>query len=537
MNLFAIIAATFVSEDLTCIAVGLLIAQERLDAASGLLGCVIGIFVGDLGLWTLGHFGGRRLLRWKWLARRLPTPRVEQLGRWFDTHGWTAIVGARFVPGTRFPVYVGAGMVGAGATRFAVWALLAALLWTPALVLLVAYVGAEIVAPLHWLVGPGWPALAAGALVLFIAWRVCVRAGTSMGRSQLMAGASRLWRWEFWPTWLFYMPLYPWILWLALRHRGLTTPTAANPGIPQGGIVGESKWEILRRLPPAWVVPGALLGPDEADARSAALARLMHERAWEFPLILKPDAGQRGAGVRKISALDEAQRYFAAFAAPIVAQTYHPGPFEAGVFYYRLPPRPGEAETPGRILSITDKHFPVLVGDGRRTLEELVWRHPRLRMQARKFLSRFRRRVDDVLGAGERLPLVVAGNHCQGTLFRDGAHLITPELEARIDEIARSCEGFFFGRFDIRYSDPARLAAGEGFAIIELNGLTSESTNIYDPAWPIRRAWRQLFEQWAIVFEIGARNRARGHPTTPLREVLREIRAFYAGAQPDALAD
>ena len=46
-----------------------------------------------------------------------------------------------------------------------------------------------------------------------------------------------------------------------------------------------------------------------------------------------------------------------------------------------------------------------------------------------------------------------AGNHAQGALFRSGRHLITPALADRIDRIAQCNEGFFVGRFDVRYSD------------------------------------------------------------------------------------
>jgi hypothetical protein len=33
-------------------------------------------------------------------------------------------------------------------------------------------------------------------------------------------------------------------------------------------------------------------------------------------------------------------------------------------------------------------------------------------------------------------------------------------------------------------------------------------------------AYRTLFRQWQIVFEIGAANRRLGHPATPLRRLL-----------------
>ncbi|MHC4990094.1 MAG: alpha/beta fold hydrolase [Planctomycetota bacterium] len=57
-------AATMLSEDLTCITAGLLIRQGRLDFFVGVIGCLVGIFLGDIGLWLAGRLLGRRLLAW-----------------------------------------------------------------------------------------------------------------------------------------------------------------------------------------------------------------------------------------------------------------------------------------------------------------------------------------------------------------------------------------------------------------------------------------------------------------------------------------
>lgn len=116
-----------------------------------------------------------------------------------------------------------------------------------------------------------------------------------------------------------------------------------------------------------------------------------------------------------------------------------------------------------------------------------------------------------MLADGERFPLAMAGNHRQGTLFRDGSHLLTPELEEVIDRVVQSFHGFHFGRFDVRYADPEEFKAGRGFAVVELNGATAESTNLYDPSWPVWRAYHTLFRQWALLFRIGAATELRWH--------------------------
>jgi membrane protein DedA with SNARE-associated domain len=527
-----IVLATFASEDLTCLGVGLLIHVGRLNPVVGVFGCFLGILVGDLGLWLAGRGAGMGLLRWRRLSRLLPGQRLEEAGRWFDRRGWAAVLAARFLPGTRLPLYVAAGVLGRRAGWFLVWAALAGLVWVPLLVLATATLGEVVVRPFAFLLGPGWPALLVGAVALFLAVRTAILALTARGRGQLVALVSRLWRWEFWPSWLFYLPVLPWLAYLSVRYRGVLTWTAANPGIPQGGVVGESKFAILEQLPSAWVVPSFLVPPGELGSRVERVRTALAEKGWTFPLILKPDASQRGAGVRKAGDQVDVEKYLAAQPAAVVVQTFHPGPHEAGIFYYRLP---GEAT--GRVFSITDKVFPVLVGDGRSTVEELIWRHPRYRMQAKTFLTRHDARRRQVPGDGERLPLALAGNHCQGTMFRDGGHLLTPELERRVDAIAREFPGFFIGRFDVRYSDPGNFRKGCDLAVVELNGATSESTNLYDPSWSLWRAYRTLFRQWSLLYRIGDANRRRGYAPAAVLALLRLVIDYYRRRRLDPLAD
>src|SRR5262249_35011617 len=158
-----------------------------------------------------------------------------------------------------------------------------------------------------------------------------------------------------------------------------------------------------------------------------------------------------------------------------------------GIFYYRLP-----GWSRGRILAITDKHFPFVIGDGVSTIEDLVWSHDRFRMQAAVFLTRLGDRRHAIPAPGEYVRLGIAGNHAQGTMFKAGRSLTTPALEHRIDEIARHYEGFFIGRFDVRYRDRLALMHGRDLAIVELNGATAECTNIYDPEGSLWSAYRQL---------------------------------------------
>jgi membrane protein DedA with SNARE-associated domain len=518
-----LILATFVSEDAACVAAGALIARGDLSAPLGIGACAFGIFAGDMGLWAIGR-AGARILSWKWFARRIPGKRLDEARLWLDGHSGRVIVLSRFTPGARLPVYVAAGLLRISPLRFAAWTLCASLLWTPVLVFAAAQ-AADAAGQL-----PA-PTLALAAIATLLGTLVAQRSSTLVWPGLRMR-VVRLTRWEFWPGWLFYAPVAAWVAALAVRYRSLSVLTACNPGIADGGFVGESKFEILQKLPPEVTIPAVPLSQGTAtrNVESARAAMLLN--GWSWPVVIKPDIGQRGTGVRLIRGTRQLEDYLARSHGDLLLQLYHDGPYEAGIFYYRFPEQPH-----GRIFSITDKQFPAIIGDGRSTIAELIAAHPRYSLQARVFLRRHHDVRERVLVEGEPFQLAFAGNHAQGTLFRDGRHLLTPALERRIDDIARRIPGFFIGRFDVRYRSVERFKAGEDLAIVELNGATAESTNIYDPDGSLLDAYRTLFRQWSMVFAIGAANRRRGAAATPAGRLIRLALAHLTNAPSLALSD
>jgi membrane protein DedA with SNARE-associated domain len=499
-----ILVATFVSEDAAALWAGWLVRSGELPAVEALVACGLGIYLGDAGLWLAGRILASSDRVHRWCVGR--TPRVLGRALALAVDEPAALVASRFLPGTRVPLYLAAGALGTRPVRFFGWTAVAVALWTPLVVL-------------------GTSELTVGGVLLVLAVRL---AHTGRGQRLWRHASARAERWlrpEFWPSWLVYAPLAPWLAWLAARHGGIGTLGAANPGFEDGGFVGESKFAILQALPPEWTAAAAIIAPGDPLARLRAFDDALRVGAWSWPVILKPDVGQKGVGVRRIGSRDEAAAYLAVEPGAVIVQRFHPGPYEAGIFYYRRPDEPR-----GRIFSVTDKRFPALVGDGAATVEQLLWDHPRYRLQVPLFLKRHD--GTRVLADGERLPLVTAGNHCQGAVFLDGAELITPELSARIDEIARRVPGFYIGRFDVRYASLEAFRRGDDLTIVELNGVTSESTNIYDPGYGAWRAWRTLARQWQLVFEIGHANRARGAQALNLRRLLKLTLAYLLGAPP-----
>src|SRR5687767_9816769 len=143
-SLVALALGTLVSEDLTTIGAGLLVARGEMDPAAAVLACVAGIYAGDLGLWAIGRVAGPRVLGWKRVAPVLTQSGAQQFSAWLSRHMAAAVLASRFAPGTRLPLYLAAGASGTSFKRFAVWSLLAVGIWTPAVVALSAFLGDRI---------------------------------------------------------------------------------------------------------------------------------------------------------------------------------------------------------------------------------------------------------------------------------------------------------------------------------------------------------------------------------------------------------
>ncbi len=513
--------ATFVQEDVPTVSAALLAAAGKLSWTAGFLGCFLGIWIGDLLLYLAARGWGRPALKLGWVQRFVSAEAVARSETWFARQGVWLLITSRMIPGTRLPTYLAAGFLRLPFGRFAVVTGLAVSVWTLGIFGLARVFGTALAEALQRWNRSAWWLLVALVIILGLL-RYLPRWLSQEGRQRFRASLGRWRRWEFWPASIFYLPVTFRYLQLALRHRGFTVPTMANPGITTGGLVGESKFETLQELSrtsPEFTAEAWLLPAEHADRR-LELGRLLATHNIAYPFILKPDLGQRGLGVKLIRSETDAADYLRGCAVPLVVQRYVPGPFEVGIFYYRFP-----HEDRGQIFALTEKIFPVLAGDGVHTVEQLIWRDERARFVADRYLARFASRRQEVLPPGATLRLVEAGNHAQGCIFRDGARLRTPELEAQIDAISRRLHGFFIGRYDVRFSLEDDLRAGRNFQILELNGASAEATSIYDARNSLGSAYRTLFRQWELVFAIGAANRARGAEPTPLPELLRIWRA------------
>ncbi|MFC4349326.1 D-alanine--D-alanine ligase [Kordiimonas lipolytica] len=345
------------------------------------------------------------------------------------------------------------------------------------------------------------------------------------GMPPLDPSAARTSWFEFAPAHLFYTPIALYCGWLSLRHMGLTLPTGSNPALPYSGLVGESKFEVLNHAwdtAQDWISPYVRVlrwGGENAVARTLEEAEAaLSDASITYPFVAKPDIGMRGAGVQLVHSPHELKAYIECFpaGANLLLQALVDMEGEAGVFYVRHPD-----EDKGRIISLTLKYFPRVTGDGQSTLRQLILADARAGKLAHLYLDRHRSRLNDVIPEGESIRLAFAGNHCRGTIFRNGNDEITKAMTDRFDAIARSMDGFFVGRFDVRFADFEAFQAGEGFRIIEINGAGGEATHIWDSRTTLRQAYATLMQQFGHLYAIGAKNRRNGHKPTRLKDIIR----------------
>src|SRR5207244_3937691 len=78
----------------------------------GFVSCFAGIWLGDLGLYSLARCAGKNLLDTRWVRRFADPCAISRCEKVFSRHSSVALITSRFVPGTRLPTYLAAGLFG-----------------------------------------------------------------------------------------------------------------------------------------------------------------------------------------------------------------------------------------------------------------------------------------------------------------------------------------------------------------------------------------------------------------------------------------
>jgi hypothetical protein len=237
----------------------------------------------------------------------------------------------------------------------------------------------------------------------------------------------RVGKFERIPKWLNCVPLVIQWLWLSLRYGSVSLPSAANPHITCGGMVGEGKQEYFNGMGETanhYVAPFVLVMAEGDDVLASALLQLK-ARSIGFPIVAKPDLGWCGYGVKRLDNDVELAAYLSAFPKnqTVLLQTYLPEAGEAGIFYIRHPETPA-----GNLIGILLRYYPKVIGDGVHTIAQLIAADIRLRRIVNNKLHQPGYSPDAIPMAGEEVRLALIGSTRVGGLYCDGEEIISPEL-------------------------------------------------------------------------------------------------------------
>ncbi len=489
-QILTIILSSFVSEDVTTIVSASAYFAGVISKTVFYSGIIGGFILGDILIYFIGRFFGRKRDRLLFLDLKI----LRKKAKIYNKQGFMFLMMTRFTPGLRSPSIFAAGI---SAYDFRLF-LLAKTISAITLLTLVELFGTIILS----FIGENKFLIAPIILMMIVLSVTTYKIFYGYGAKSFYYNIAKYKYFEFWPAWFFYSPVIVWYFLLGFRFRDLLLPIYANPAIEYGGFIGEKKSEIQKLFSKNST---SYLKTEKIDKnlsnklRFEKIESFIEYNNLKYPIVLKPETGQRGKAVKLMKSKLDIKNYIRNADYDFIAQEYCDYKNEAGIFFY-YSPKTGKPD----IYSITIKQFPKIIGDGKSSIKNLILSDKRARYIAKTYFDRVggKEEIERVLSKGQELRLVNAGNHSQGCIFANGAEYKTDELVSVFDKISQKLNGFNIGRYDIKFDDFDDLKKGKNFKIIELNGSGAEATHIYDKDISLVEAYKTLFKQWLIVFRI-----------------------------------
>ena len=320
-------------------------------------------------------------------------------------------------------------------------------------------------------------------------------------------------KYEFWNPRVFELPFYAYLaVQCAINRVGIKGLAKANYGLDHGEIGLGSKFDSQLAFNQDYFLPSLLLeGYLTVDEKKRVIRQFVKEH--DFPVILKSNVGSVGKGIVKVSKDSDIEKHTPRLLGGFILQKFTPFPYECGVFFIRQNGNP-------RITGINMKHFPSVIGNGKDNLLTLARNHYRYTPHWNAFLQDID--TSEVLPNGQEKRLSFIGSHTLGCKFTDDEHLRTPELEAEIFALFESQPGFNFGRVDIKAASEEALKRGE-FVVIEVNGVASLPTHMFDPKFSVIHAYKIFFEHGKYLAQIAAEHRNQPMDLMSYPKVLKKV--------------
>ena len=166
----------------------------------------------------------------------------------------------------------------------------------------------------------------------------------------------------YWVSKLFYYQSIFYGFVYTLRFLSPAFFSATNPALKYGGMFDDKKSDVYKLIPDKYL-PKMILADHHKNA-----VDLLQNSELKFPLVIKPDIGFKGFLVLKINDHEQLAEALPKYEdKAILIQEFIQYEREYSILIYRYP-------ISGKVgvSSFIEKTFPIVIGDGKRTLEELI---------------------------------------------------------------------------------------------------------------------------------------------------------------------
>ncbi len=319
---------------------------------------------------------------------------------------------------------------------------------------------------------------------------------------------------EFWSPRVFEAPFYAYLgAQCLLNGVGIKGLAKANYCMDHGEIGIGSKYESQMAFNQKYFLPTSLVESSLSnDQKRDFILAFIEEHG--YPVILKSDVGCVGKGIVKIASEADLDEKIPLLLGNYILQKFTPYPYECGIFYIR------EKGVP-KITGINKKHFPTVIGNGTDNLLTLAKNHERYTHHWHSFLQYID--VDRVPEQGESVRLSFIGSHTLGCKFTDDIYLLTPELEQAVFDVFADQPGFNFGRVDVKAESEEALKQGK-FVVIEVNGVASLPTHMFDPKFNVFQAYKIFFEHGKYLAKIAKEHKQQAMDLLPYKQIMARVK-------------
>jgi|GEM_PF-1273243 D-alanine-D-alanine ligase-like ATP-grasp enzyme len=320
------------------------------------------------------------------------------------------------------------------------------------------------------------------------------------------------WVAQFWPVFAKFYPQFKYAI-------------SINPGLDGfSGFTGVSKQEIVQRLNPEF-------RPDHVFFEEVPTMEELEERFRKendnqpltFPIICKPDVGERATGVTYMYSREQLEEYLQPIDETLpekkqlklkkerASRNFHLEKFHDDrefALSWTKDPETGEY----RVWSVIEKQIPSIIGDGKTTFRELIaHKVDAIELETdkkEKILKCYsREELNEIIPEGEEKTMVKTASISYGTKFKkqELTELQIQRLRELLPQLIQNDEGLYQGRFDFRAKDLESLVSGD-LKIIELNGLGGMPMEIYESHLTIEEKYEILFRYFKYLLQLAKRN-------------------------------